>query len=234
MKRYARNIVLFVLAGAIVNFAVAWACALKSPLALNGDYAIAEPDGTLRVRVMSGRGAVVIWGVRSKGAEFISPLDPTYPLPRILDELGAPTMAYRNELAWMEHRSMQAYGWPFLSLASIGGSEILLKNDQWQREPSRWGIADSRIIRQERNGPTWTVELPLLPERGGFAANTFVFACGLWLVGTAPWMSYRRLMRRRYREKHGLCGACAYPVGVSDVCTECGKPVTPKRAEAFA
>jgi hypothetical protein len=34
-------------------------------------------------------------------------------------------------------------------------------------------------------------------------------------------------VRRRMRIRRGLCPACAYPVGQSDVCTECGRPVRP-------
>jgi hypothetical protein len=35
-------------------------------------------------------------------------------------------------------------------------------------------------------------------------------------------------MRRPRRIKRGLCPTCAYPVGDSPLCTECGKPVTPR------
>jgi hypothetical protein len=43
---------------------------------------------------------------------------------------------------------------------------------------------------------------------------------GLWLLFAAPgWV------RRRIRARRGQCPACAYPVGASTVCTECGRPV---------
>jgi predicted amidophosphoribosyltransferase len=55
--------------------------------------------------------------------------------------------------------------------------------------------------------------------------NTVFYAVMLWLPFTAL-----RALRRRRRIKRGLCPACAYPVGSSEVCTECGRPVKPKAA----
>jgi hypothetical protein len=52
----------------------------------------------------------------------------------------------------------------------------------------------------------------------GFAINTVFYAFILWLLLAAPFA-----LRRRRRIRRGLCPACAYPVGDSPVCTECGK-----------
>jgi hypothetical protein len=68
--------------------------------------------------------------------------------------------------------------------------------------------------------------LPLRPIWPFFAINTIFYAAILWLLFFAPG-SVRRMIRRR----RGLCPACAYPVGTSPVCTECGKPVIPKSVE---
>ena len=57
----------------------------------------------------------------------------------------------------------------------------------------------------------------------GIAVNTVFYAAIIWLVILGPFALRRYLRRRR-----GLCPACAYPMGESDVCTECGK-VLPKR-----
>ncbi len=32
-------------------------------------------------------------------------------------------------------------------------------------------------------------------------------------------------LRRFLRVRRGLCAKCAYPMGESDVCSECGKPL---------
>ena len=54
----------------------------------------------------------------------------------------------------------------------------------------------------------------------GFAINTVFYAFILWLLFAGPFA-----LRRRRRIKRGLCPKCAYPVGTSDVCTECGARV---------
>jgi hypothetical protein len=64
---------------------------------------------------------------------------------------------------------------------------------------------------------------PLRPIWPGFATNTLFCAAILWLLFAAPFA-----LRRHRRIKRGRCPACAYPVGASHVCTECGKLVAPK------
>ena len=62
--------------------------------------------------------------------------------------------------------------------------------------------------------------LPLQPLWPGFAINTIFYAAVLWLP-----VAGLSALRRRRRSKRGLCPACAYPVGNSAVCTECGVSV---------
>jgi hypothetical protein len=70
--------------------------------------------------------------------------------------------------------------------------------------------------------------LPLLPFWPGFAINTLFYAAILWML-----FALLRVLRRWRRIKRGLCPACAYPVGASDLCTECGKPIpSPLRGRA--
>jgi hypothetical protein len=58
---------------------------------------------------------------------------------------------------------------------------------------------------------------PCLPIWPGFAINTILYAAILWLLFAAP-----GTIRRWRRIKRGLCPECAYPVGSSETCTECG------------
>jgi hypothetical protein len=64
------------------------------------------------------------------------------------------------------------------------------------------------------------------PMWPGFAINTVFYAAILWLLFATPFA-----LRRWRRIKRGLCPACAYPVGASDVCTECGARVTRRIVE---
>jgi hypothetical protein len=70
---------------------------------------------------------------------------------------------------------------------------------------------------------------PLLP---GFAINTLYYAAILWLLVGLPVAAFA--LRRRRRIKRGLCPTCAYPVGASDTCTECGKRVTARPSDVLA
>ena len=65
--------------------------------------------------------------------------------------------------------------------------------------------------------------LPVGPIWPGFAINTIFYAAIAWL----PFASLRRIPRQR-RIKRGLCPSCAYPIGASDVCTECGETIKGK------
>ncbi len=72
----------------------------------------------------------------------------------------------------------------------------------------------------------WPSFVPLRPIWRGLAANTLLFAAVLWLLVCGPFV-----LRRFVRVKRGLCPWCAYPMGESPTCTECGKPL-PNRAVA--
>ena len=67
--------------------------------------------------------------------------------------------------------------------------------------------------------------LALRPFWPGFAVNTIFYAAILWLLICGP-CALRRLIRIR----RGLCSKCAYPMGQSDACSECGKPLPERMA----
>ena len=64
----------------------------------------------------------------------------------------------------------------------------------------------------------------LVPIWPGFALNTLFYATLLWLLLPGPFA-----LRRFLRVRRGLCPKCAYPMGESAVCTECGRAL-PRRA----
>ena len=72
---------------------------------------------------------------------------------------------------------------------------------------------------RERSWSIWRGDLRcILPL--GFTLNTFFYAALLWLLFFGP-----VTLRRDLRARRGLCRACAYPVGESAVCSECGRAV---------
>ena len=62
-----------------------------------------------------------------------------------------------------------------------------------------------------------TLILPYEPIWPGLVINTLFYAAILWLLIPGPFA-----LRRFLRVRRGLCTACAYPMGESSVCTECG------------
>ena len=94
-----------------------------------------------------------------------------------------------------------ARGWP---VASMNG----------RKEISRLGPPIKVVNEIDIRGRV----LPLRPIAPGFAINTLFYGGILWLLFAAPFA-----IRRWRRVKRGLCPACGYPVGTSDVCTECGR-----------
>ncbi len=70
------------------------------------------------------------------------------------------------------------------------------------------------------------VILPWRPLWPGSIVNTIIYAAILW-----PLICRLFALRRLRRVKRGLCPKCAYPMGESVVCTECGCGL-PKRATA--
>jgi hypothetical protein len=113
-------------------------------------------------------------------------------------------------------KHIRAGGWPFLGLC---GSFTV-----------DWPTSNRSVIRNSHSAivlPTqsayavFSILLPLRPIWPGFAINTVFYAGLLWLLFAAPFA-----FRRWRRIKRGLCPKCAYPVGDSPVCTECGAAVS--------
>ena len=77
---------------------------------------------------------------------------------------------------------------------------------------------DSYLLTQADVGLVGYRLLPLRPLWPGFALNTFLYAAILWLLIPGPFA-----LRRLRRVRRGLCPKCAYPMGESSVCTECGR-----------
>ena len=150
MKRRLLTIAIFLLAGAVVNVAVAWECALLSPASVRNTDA--PPFRLFFHRSYS---------------MMLEPPDPT----PIVHEWGLPLVAMASKYEW----------------------------------------------RSSRKDPV----LPWHPIWPGFAINTIFYAAILWLF-IGGLFALRRFLRLRRGLRRGLCPKCAYPMGESSVCTECG------------
>ena len=110
-------------------------------------------------------------------------------------------------------------GWPCLALRGLrfNGSTPSARNDG----QSAW-VFQAAIPRPHgrQSQRLFNSQLPFRPLWPGFAINTVFYAVVLWLLFAVPFA-----LRRWRRIRRGLCPKCAYPVGTSDVCTECGARV---------
>ncbi len=92
-----------------------------------------------------------------------------------------------------------------------------------------WPVLSLRTQRASIHDSLHIGALPHIPIVPGFIINTVFYAMLLWLPSTPPFAVRRKIRRRR-----GQCEKCAYPVGTSPVCTECGAAVSngvPREAE---
>jgi hypothetical protein len=224
--------VLFVASGVVVNVAVAWSCAYwidgGRPLVaapVRGNTALEHP----RWEVLMGRraGAMVIRSDASGIPPPPVPL-PTDATPQEIEawlqgsalQVGRPRIvrapgwsracvppdeaAYEQRAVWEDAR-----GWPMLSFLSYS-------HDFGGKVESSWALDLGGT-----QGPMGLSRvLPLRPILIGNAVNTVCFAAVLWSIVLGPG-SLRRFLRRRRL----LCPTCGYPVGESELCTECGRAV---------
>ena len=207
MKRVALTIVVFLLAGAVVNVAVAWGCAWwPRDAGWWGESVDQDPSPiditwwNKHVFPLYGTELLHLFETRDLGVDW-----------RIL---RGPYFALRAECAI--HVSS---GWPARSMSGETWEAWVFG----QRQPSE---SSNRLAMFVGVGE-WPGLMPLRPVWPGFAINTAFYAAILWLIIPGPF-ALRRLIRRQIRRRRGLCPKCAYPMGESAVCSECGNKL-PKR-----
>ena len=236
MKRRLLIIAVFLLLGAVLNVAVAWGCAVWIPASgpYLGERRIAslrelEADGTWRfwaITRFERSGAVLYishWDTRSERIDCgeittqstdlrPSELAPSWAglrTPPATDHGIRDVHAY----GWPDYeiRNVHAYGWPFISMwqdfvyTGGGYGRTLVHGLQLAFLPPDGGFVRA---------------VPLCPIWLGFAINTLFYAAILWIAFLSPFT-----LRRFLRLRRGLCPKCAYPMGESAVCTECGRPL---------
>ncbi len=212
MKRHLLIIAIWLLLGAVVNVAVAWGCATLAESAqfdalLTARIRRQHFEASKRPDRLESEVSWVQGAFRGAGVVVVVVRRPGEGLVRL-------------------HRA----GWP--ARAALEGRVSIPPSG----DPSyRWGmpISDKASLALEyHRGPvtpivkTVTGVLPMRPVWRGFLLNTAFYALA-FILPAGMWWSLRRFIRIR----RGLCPACAYPRGESDVCSECGKAL-PSRAWA--
>ncbi len=249
MKRRLLIIAIFLLLGAVVNVAVAWGCAMWLPgplFRLADDYR----DSDRMADVYVAAGMVRIHSHWLAGSSNYVGVEPKYSAGEILPAWGGfarPSGTYPPDT--FVFRSVDARGWPVVSLWSglestgFPGSVRRARQGRGWPVVSLWSGLESTgfpgpaptignmvplingyLLPAERSKRVRTMAnvlslrvVPLMPIWPGFAVNTLFYATLLWLLiwGLST-------LRRILRVRRGLCPKCAYPMGRSAVCTECG------------
>ena len=222
MKRRLTKLAVFLVLGAIVNVAVAWASSILIGFTETSSDIRSirgSPAGGWFVEAYHRFSAFrVEWfhtrDLTSNQSEGPSPVD-LVPTWIVYD----PEL---NENRSMEFWDAEARGWPLMAL--------------WSKPLSVYEELDGTRHHLPTEG---TIELPLSPFRGGtevipkvlplrpiwlgFAINTVFYALILWLITLGPFSA-----RRMIRHRRGLCIKCGYDLrgrsggeGIAG-CPECG------------
>ncbi len=225
MKRHLLIIAVCLLLGAVVNIAVAWGCVERSELRTVG-WGFATPEeqefwenhlardgdmGVVRVSLHLDKG----FGVTQR---IVRCLRGDFPDTDMWSLYGA--------------SGKVRAGWP---LRSLHGEAVEVRG-QWMRRgvirSPRSQVPSAYIFKPGVGVVPFMVlmdgwrDLPFRPIWPSFLVNTLFYAALLWALIAGPF-ALRWLLRLR----RGLCPKCAYPMGESSVCTECGGALA-KRAVA--
>ena len=114
-------------------------------------------------------------------------------------------------------------GWPVFALSGHYGARV---NEKKTATQSADHESIERGVIHVTRGIGWLnvdpgQAFPIRPIWTGFVVNTTFYGLVLWGIFAIVTGVPRRWLRHR-RIKRGQCPACAYPVGTSEVCTECG------------
>jgi len=233
-RRFAIKFCIFLLLGAVVNVAVAWGFAARTPTrtwshTIRG--AFNQNDQIWRVLELRKCGVTQVWwgadirydmrgnvpslsieerlALAHRQVEIDSNADPNQ-VRNAAPDFGSFHEPIPNGVL---NGTDWAYGWPWRSL--------------WCRVSGYSGFGidasprfEGGLLLEELLRPLELRALPAWPIWPGFAINTLFYATILWLLFALPFT-----LRRWRRVRRGLCAKCAYPVGASDVCTECGTAI---------
>ncbi len=217
---------LLLVAGAIVNVAVAWGASLWATgpripwiteWGISRAQVLATYDATVGARAPDRLRSLV---PESDDYVMVS-ARATSPGVEIICFAADPEMPGHHAVGLDWAIFLWRSGWPVCALESVGHPEV---------DGSLWNdglMAPSLLAASPFPFPfdDWQRNIQRRPIWPGFAINTVFYAFVLWLLFAAPFA-----LRRRRRIKRGLCPKCAYPVGTNEVCTECGAAV-PRKVE---
>lgn len=209
-KRVVAFALLLLAGGAILNIAVAWGCAIfvqPTFIGVQGNWSqwpVPVPShwpDTCGMHEAEGTGCRVI---RYKAYDFAGRSRRPEPIHMAVFSIE------RTESGW-PLQSLRSEKWRETEYDMQGISHHILDGHP---KPNRLRTGFEVHIAPD------SIMLPLRPIFPGFLINAILCAALLWLLIGSLFALLRVLRRKR-----GLCEKCAYPIGTSPVCTECGAAV---------
>src|SRR6266850_536986 len=220
MRRHLATAIIFLGLGAMANVMVAWSC-VEFAKRCNFDARV-----TARMRQES-------WDASGDHASSITVnsvfIGAGTDLAIIIERVKNSASSRNMFGSGTEIHEFRA-GWPTRSFVGNDRRAIDPQSMYGLLTPSRRSMLLNRPltltfdipgITMPASGPL-TVKrlLPLDPMPWGFLINSIFFGALIWLGCLVC-----RLVRGAFRAIHHRCRHCGYPVGVSPVCTECGRRV---------
>lgn len=248
MKRIVLRVLFFLLLGAVTSVAVAWSIACWSnPFPFSERLRIekappASNSSVQELRVVRCQSWGILWvsvhAYNERQSDFLDfeitdePLDvllAPWSVAQIYPPLADPALwPSSNGAGAHTGREMvfvSAHGWPLHCL--WGGARY-----DGSTPPAGYRVAGSltiphlrsRFFEYRQGSPVW---LPCCPIWMALLADSALYAAPWWLAFCVP-----PIVRGVWRRRHNLCLHCAYPIGTSHVCSECGKPVNSRAGAA--
>jgi hypothetical protein len=226
VKRRAFKLLLVLLAGAIINVAVAWGCALYSPWWFAKSWAMSSA-----------------WN-----DSWFAWWRANYPFPHVVELPRAPfsmsvIRATGIEIAHISNGAATSQMPPYVTAWRVqcGMPFASLTGSRWSYSHENlpeFKDCEGRFI-EFAGRRTWRAEIdwilnggrivPFKPLWPGFAINTIFYAAIVFALFAVP-----GAIKRWRRIKRGLCVRCAYPLGTSGVCSECGTPADNRPTKPIA
>ncbi len=221
MRRILSIAALVLVAGAAINVAVTWACAMWGP----DDFPVTGDRGNT-----GGVSWHLEHGSSRVATVFVLEWDRPWhlyedkPLPDAVFPKWAQSVAAGPippvAIGRTEGRYAVAAGWPLRSMRYDADTVAVGSN-------VTYAVREGLVVAATPGGLPFGGILPLRPIFGGFAANTLLYAVAALTIGVALLAA-----RSRNRLARGRCPTCAYPVGQTARCTECGRPITTRQGAA--
>jgi hypothetical protein len=197
-----------VVAGAAINLAVAWSCAIWSK----------PPWETFQH--LPDQKSQDIW-------DRFAPHDWAQPLSHFDHAVTCESFGVTHDMIYASdgfHGLVRIQtGWPLKTVEACGLGEGQ-GDDIGPAGPAQSNINRIGAFVLPAGVDRWSIRsgvwLPYLPIGYGALINTIFYAAIVWLLVRSPIEA-----RRRFRQWRGLCARCGYPIGGSPVCTECGAAI---------